>query len=309
MNDILVSVSVISYNSEKTILETLESIKSQTYQNIELIVSDDCSQDKTVEITEQWIAENKERFARVELLTIDHNSGISANVNRALRACQGEWMKGIAADDILLPECISTNINYVLEHKYVEIVYSRLSAFKKEEDGSFKFLYNTPLDKDVNDALLFSENTAHEQFIKLLNYGCIVQAPSCFAKVDLLRKNLCDEKYKLIDDYPQMLQITRSGTKLFFFPDITVLYRIGNSVSRGEKINRNFIFDKHKLFWAENINYIKAENLDYAYKRNRKDLLCSDLIEAFTSGNKILKNKIVSFLVYFIVEKFAKFSL
>ena len=47
-NDILVSCTVVSYNSEKMIVETLESIKSQTYRNIELIVSDDCSKDNTV---------------------------------------------------------------------------------------------------------------------------------------------------------------------------------------------------------------------------------------------------------------------
>ena len=49
-NNPLVSINVITYNSSKFVLETLESAKAQTYQNIELIVSDDCSTDNTVEI-------------------------------------------------------------------------------------------------------------------------------------------------------------------------------------------------------------------------------------------------------------------
>ena len=51
----LVSVVVITYKSANTILETLESFKQQTYKNIELIVSDDCSPDHTVEVVEEWI--------------------------------------------------------------------------------------------------------------------------------------------------------------------------------------------------------------------------------------------------------------
>ena len=51
----LVSVVIITYNSEKTIIETLESIKNQTYKNIELIISDDFSKDNTVEICKQCI--------------------------------------------------------------------------------------------------------------------------------------------------------------------------------------------------------------------------------------------------------------
>ncbi|MDR0890977.1 MAG: glycosyltransferase [Endomicrobium sp.] len=53
-NNPLVSVCVITYNSSKYVLETLESIKTQTYQNIELIVSDDCSTDDTVEVCENY---------------------------------------------------------------------------------------------------------------------------------------------------------------------------------------------------------------------------------------------------------------
>ena len=85
----LVSVFVVSYNAADYICETLESIKAQTYQNIELIVSDDHSSDQTVELANEWIESNKERFVRTELITVDHNTGVSANYNRAIRACRG----------------------------------------------------------------------------------------------------------------------------------------------------------------------------------------------------------------------------
>jgi glycosyltransferase involved in cell wall biosynthesis len=103
----LVSIVVITYNSSEYVLETLESAKAQTYQNIELIVSDDCSTDDTVETCRRWIAENKERFVRTELITIEKNSGIPANCNRGVRAARGEWVKGIAGDDLMSGHFVS----------------------------------------------------------------------------------------------------------------------------------------------------------------------------------------------------------
>ena len=58
----LISVVVVTYNSEKTVIETLDSIASQTYKNIELIVSDDYSKDDTVKRMKLWIEDHKDFF-------------------------------------------------------------------------------------------------------------------------------------------------------------------------------------------------------------------------------------------------------
>ena len=94
----LVSIVVITYNSSKYVLETLESAKEQSYQNLELIISDDCSFDDTVAICRNWIAKNKERFVRIELLSVDKNTGIPANCNRGVKVAKGEWVKLIAGE-------------------------------------------------------------------------------------------------------------------------------------------------------------------------------------------------------------------
>lgn len=70
----LVSIIVITYNSAKYVLETLESAKAQTYQNIKLIVSDDCSTDNKIEICRKWLEKNKGRFVRTELITVEQNT-------------------------------------------------------------------------------------------------------------------------------------------------------------------------------------------------------------------------------------------
>ena len=129
-NHPLVSVFVVTYNAGEYICETLDSIKSQTYDNIELIVSDDHSSDNTVSIVNEWVEKNKERFFRTEIMTVDHNTGVSANYNRAVRACRGEWVKNVDGDDLLTDDCIQLNINYVNEHQETKLVFSNAWIFK-----------------------------------------------------------------------------------------------------------------------------------------------------------------------------------
>lgn len=87
---------VITYNSSKTVVETLESIKAQTYQNLELIVSDDCSPDKaTIETVQKWLDANGSRFVHAELVTADRNTGVSGNINRGVAKSHGEWIKSL----------------------------------------------------------------------------------------------------------------------------------------------------------------------------------------------------------------------
>ena len=111
-----VTVSVITYNSSRTVLQTLESIKSQTYERIRLIISDDCSTDDTIRVCKKWIDRNSTRFVSTEILTTSVNTGVAGNCNRAWDACKSDYLKSIAGDDYLLPDCIDSNISFMLNN-------------------------------------------------------------------------------------------------------------------------------------------------------------------------------------------------
>lgn len=217
----LVSVTVITYKSSKTVLETLESIKAQTYQNLELIVSDDCSTDNTVDICRNWIEQNKSRFVRTELLTIEKNTGISANCNRAEAACQGEWVKGIAGDDILMPNCIGDSMDYVIEHPETIYLFGKQKAFGAPEERC----------KEI-DAIFdysFFNLTQEQQLHRLLFDGNCVPATTLFynrvADQEIGIKN--DERIPFLEDWPKWINLLRAGVKLHFVNKVLVNYRVG----------------------------------------------------------------------------------
>ncbi len=132
----LVSIVVITYNSSKFVLETLESIRKQTYQNIELIISDDCSKDSTIDICRNWIEKNKNRFVKAELITVERNTGIAPNANRGLKVAKGEWIKFIAGDDMLISNCIDELILFIQKNDNLPISFlvHGIIPFKNKKD-------------------------------------------------------------------------------------------------------------------------------------------------------------------------------
>lgn len=257
MNELpLVSIVVITYNSSKFVIETLESAKAQTYQNIELIISDDCSTDNTVELCREWIERNGSRFVRTELITVEKNTGIAPNCNRALKMAKGEWVKEIAGDDILLSSCISDNINFIKANKEIQILFSAMYMFKDDIPLDLKKLHNpitTPM------AFLLPPK---EQIDILITTNFIPAPTSFINKTGLEIYGYYDEEYPMWDDYPMWIKLIKNNVKLHFMPKITVLYRQGDTISASTgkiRMNRKYYlsikkFRKH-LMWDSELTY------------------------------------------------------
>ena len=216
----LVSIGVITYNSGKYVLETLESIRNQTYSNLELIISDDFSTDDTVVKCKKWINENSKRFAKVKIIETEKNTGIPSNINRAVQNSQGEWYKGIAGDDLLLPDAIEKYVDYVSLHNDAQLVFARMFAFY-ERDG--KVVEEPYVDISKKDVELFNNQSPYEQYVELLkDKSKSGGAPTAFAKRELFLKYPYNELYKGFDDVPQWIRLTRNGVHLNMMNDYTV---------------------------------------------------------------------------------------
>ena len=96
----LVSVAIITYNHEKFIGEALNSVLEQDYENIEIVVADDGSKDRTPEILRKF---EREHPGKLRLILSERNEGITVNSNKAHFACIGKYVAWLGGDDLMLP--------------------------------------------------------------------------------------------------------------------------------------------------------------------------------------------------------------
>ena len=107
MNAPKVSVIVPIFNQQPFIHETVESVLTQDYENVELVLSDDGSTDGTSEILRDYAATHPER---VSLVTSERNTGIAGAFNRGLDAHTGHYIAWLGGDDVMLPGKLSAQV-------------------------------------------------------------------------------------------------------------------------------------------------------------------------------------------------------
>jgi glycosyltransferase involved in cell wall biosynthesis len=240
-NNPLVSIIVITYNSNKFVLETLESIKAQTYKNIELIISDDYSTDNTLNICINWIKENKERFIRTELIKTKKNTGIAANNNRGLLSAKGEWVKNIAGDDILFPSCIFDNIEFTQTHSNAKFIFSK-----------YRYLINGKISPRYYFRRSFFRKNNSQQYKCLLKEVGVNSPTSFMSRIDLINLGGFNEKFPFLEDAPLWLKASSKGYMLYGLDSFTVIYRIhseNSCLSNGiDFINKNYYSSKKNFY-------------------------------------------------------------
>lgn len=228
----LISVVVITYNSSKYVLDTLESVKNQDYSNIELIVSDDCSTDDTFDICKKWVEENKSRFSRAVAVQTEKNGGICVNYNRGLREVQAEWVKYIAGDDILMLNCISTFVSECSTCNDKIMICGTVHFSDSNEDEELLMLS------------VFDKFTVREQEVYLVKNGTVIEGPTLFLETETLRKlGGFEECYPFIEDYPLCMKYLSKGYHIHVVNDYLIRYRVyPESVSRSNSRFAKSIF-------------------------------------------------------------------
>lgn len=128
----LVSVIAICYNHARFVIECLESIGAQTFQDFELIVADDCSSDHSADLIAAWLARN-----RPDAVFIRHrrNAGMCPTLNETLAHARGQFVSMIATDDAWLPDKIARQLAAMRSlPERVAVVYS--DAARMDEAGA-----------------------------------------------------------------------------------------------------------------------------------------------------------------------------
>lgn len=116
----LVSVLMTAYNREKYIAEAIESVLASTFEDFELIIVDDCSKDRTVEIAKQY-----ETDPRVRVCLNEKNLGDYPNRNRAAELSRGKYLKYLDSDDMIYPHGLAIMVEAMELFPHAALGFSR----------------------------------------------------------------------------------------------------------------------------------------------------------------------------------------
>lgn len=172
----MISFVVTSYNYEKYILKTLESIKSQTYRNFEIIIVDDCSNDNSCKIIEEFISENQD--LKITLIKQSSNQGQMASMIRGLDIAQGQFVSFIDSDDILMPDYAKHHIRVHLE---TSVAFTSCQIIEIGEDDEIHTMnsISSPHCKNLDE--LFAGENVNYKILKNKHFGGWYWSPNSSA--------------------------------------------------------------------------------------------------------------------------------
>lgn len=224
MKNPIFSIVVITYNQPELVAQTLDSIYNQTYKNIELIISDDCSNNENTHVIQNWLNKHEGRFIKVIFNVNDKNKGISANLSTGLKFASGEFVKAIAGDDLLYPDAIEKMADFLNENRNVNFCTSRGINFC-DKDSQRVFLEATPSKAFIKKLNRLSNS--FDQFKFIAAYGNGILAPATFFRRKVFENyGYPSERYKYVEDFALWLELLLKGTRIFVLNEITAMYRV-----------------------------------------------------------------------------------
>lgn len=210
----LVSIIAVCYNHARFAIECLESIRSQSHTNSELIIVDDCSSDESVSIIRNWIS----RFS-VSCTFIAHteNVGVVRTLNEALSHVNGEYISIIATDDTWEPDKIERQITLMLgSTEQVAVVYS--DSAQMDESG-------VRLPQTFIEAHYKGNTIPSGHIFSALVDGCFLPAMATLIRRQAIEAVGGYDERLTYEDYDMWLRLS-ARYEFVFCPGIVANYRI-----------------------------------------------------------------------------------
>lgn len=216
----LVSVVIPTYNQEEFITETLNSVINQTYKNLEIIISDDCSKDNTIKIIKEFAVKD----ARIKTFFSKENKGIPSNFNRAFDNCTGEFVAFFSGDDLMHPTKIEKQVQFLHKNEDHDLVMHEVDKFDSITNKTISIHKNT-------DKLTIPSSPINWLFpTKWLFYKkyTAILPTSCLARSKYYLHARYDERFKYKHELLFHLNnyMNKPNAKWGVIPEILGRYRI-----------------------------------------------------------------------------------
>jgi len=214
----LISVLLSVYNDDKNIKKSIDSILSQSYKNIELLIIDDCSTDKTYEII------NEIKDSRVKIFRNKDNKGLTKSLNILIKESKGQILARQDSDDVSLP-------------KRLEIQYSELQK--------------SQLDACTTRAHIKNSKRSIPRFSHLLPLSIVIKYKNPFIhgtlmirKSVILNIGMYDENIKYAQDYKLFVELLKKNYKIKILRKKLYVLNMKNNISSLKKEEQQSFFKK-----------------------------------------------------------------
>ncbi|WP_417440098.1 glycosyltransferase family 2 protein [Idiomarina abyssalis] len=217
----LISIVIPTFNAEKYIVDTIESVLYQTHTEFEVLVVDDCSTDSTVEL----VNELEGKDPRVKLIQLNHNTGGPAEPrNVGIEKATGEWIAFLDADDLWHPQKLEKQL-VLAESENADFICSKLVDFRGELTLN-----------EIKSSELGNEDISPLNFNNLIVKNR-VGTSSVLVRAKLIKNFRFDtaRKYVAVEDYKLWLELSSTKSKMVKSSLPLVRYRIlSSSISRNK---------------------------------------------------------------------------
>jgi glycosyltransferase involved in cell wall biosynthesis len=286
----LVSIFIVSYNQEEFIEETLDSAFNQDYPNIQVVISDDASTDRTAEIIKAY------KQKRSELVTIFNtvNLGITKNCNVCLSKCTGKYIAFLGGDDLFLPGKISAQVKWFEESDNRVICGHDCEIF---DNLTKKVLaIDVPYRKKGYGVKSWIED------------GMILSAQTLMIRNDARPNIGFDERVEIVADWKFFIDILLKGGESGYIPGIYSKYRKHSSnITLTSSKYMTAGYKQSLLDQLYTLSYIEAYYPEFSRscKVRRKKLFYARLIMSFRNKDKRVAKELLN---CFTVNLFSVYS-
>lgn len=264
----LVSVVMSVYNGDKYLEEAIDSILTQTYENFEFIIVNDCSTDNSLNILEEYVIKDE----RIKILNNKENKKLPASLNRGIKSSLGKYIIRMDADDISLPHRFETQVNYMEKNNDVVVCGSAYETFGTPKSSIWKPLLNHAeifsklffnsvighptaiIRKDIFNTIQYNEDLSNAQDYKLWSEAVFLGKLSNLGEV--LLKYRRHEKAQGVKNRAVQIN-TASNIRLGLLKKLNLLpseseMKIHNAISENEN---EYIIDKYNeaVSWLEKL--------------------------------------------------------
>jgi len=190
-----VSVIIPAYNAAGSINRSLESVLSQDYGDVEIIIVNDGSTDDTESVLRKYLSDNKIKYFKTE------NKGVSRAINTGLKEATGDYLCFLHADDLFLPGKIKTQVLLMEKYKNYGISYTKESYFR---EGNVSRVIKSPYFHFSGDIFYF---------LKRSNF---IHMSTVMLRKNTLGKELLDGALTCHEEWDLFLRLSAKGAKFLY---------------------------------------------------------------------------------------------